>query len=46
MIQKTKQNKKTALKTDLDMMDVFKQITAVVAHREVKGAVETTLLLT
>lgn len=33
-------------KTDLDMMDVFKQVTTVVAHREVEGAVEAPLLLT
>lgn len=37
---------KKTFKTDLDVMDVFEQITAVVAHGEVKGAVEAPLLLT
>lgn len=38
--------KKKTFKPDLDMMDVFEEITAVVAHWEVKGAVEAPLLLT
>lgn len=32
--------------THLDMVDVFKQIATVIAHREVKGAVKAALLLT
>lgn len=32
--------------TYLDIMDMLKQITAVIAHRQVKGAVEAALLLT
>lgn len=39
-------NKPQSLKTHLDMVDVFKQIATVIAHREVKGAVEAALLLT
>lgn len=34
------------LNAHLDIVDLFKQITTVIAHREVKGAVEATLLLT
>lgn len=36
----------TSQKTHLDIMDMFKQITAMITDRQVKGAVEAALLLT
>lgn len=33
-------------KTHLDVLDVFKEVAAVIAHRQVKRAVEAALLLT